>query len=132
VHPYIPGVVIADQDPTTIGASHTSDVPYWFGTHDALNLVRPTRKWTDYDGDLSEKMTLAPIAFANTGNPKTAAVSWPAWKPGNEGLMEFGDAVRIQPMPTERVEFMAAHRVAGSRDATSIHRRAGSAPQFRG
>src|SRR6185369_6776676 len=69
-HPYIPGVVIADQDPATIGAYHTSDVPYWFGTQEALNLIRPTRKWTEYDVSLSEKMTAALIAFANTGNPQ--------------------------------------------------------------
>jgi para-nitrobenzyl esterase len=113
VHPYIHGVVIADQDPATIGAYHTSDVPYWFGTQDALNLIRPTRKWTDYDLNLSEKMTAALIAFANTGNPGTAAVSWPEWKPQNEVLVEFGDSVRTQAMQTARLEFMAAHPPAG-------------------
>jgi len=112
-HPYIPGVVIADQDPATIGAYHTSDVPYWFGTQDALNLIRPTRKWTDYDVSLSEKMTAALIAFANTGNPGTAAVSWPEWKPQNEVLVEFGSSVRTQTMQTARLEFMAAHPIAG-------------------
>jgi para-nitrobenzyl esterase len=112
-HPYIPGVVIADQDPATIGAYHTSDVPYWFGTQDALNLIRPTRKWTDYDRDLSEKMTAALIAFANTGSPETPKVSWPEWKPDKEVLMEFGNKVRVEAMPTARLEFMAAHPVGG-------------------
>jgi len=112
-HPYIPGVAIADQDPATIGAYHTSDVPYWFGTQDALNLIRPTRKWTDYDRDLSEKMTAALVAFANTGNPNTAKVSWPEWKPDKEVLMEFGNTMREEAMPTARLEFMAAHPVGG-------------------
>jgi len=113
VHPYIPGVAIADQDPATIGAYHTSDVPYWFGTQDALNLIHPTRKWTAYDRDLSEKMTAALIAFANTGDPTTTAISWPEWKPQSEVLLEFGNRVQTQPMATGRLDFMAAHPVAG-------------------
>jgi para-nitrobenzyl esterase len=113
VHPYIPGVAITDQDPATIGAYHTSDVPYWFGTQDALNLIRPTRKWTQYDRSLSEKMTAALIAFANTGTPVTPAVPWPEWKPQNEVLVEFGDSVRTLQMQPARLEFMAAHPIAG-------------------
>jgi para-nitrobenzyl esterase len=109
VHPYIPGVVIADQNTATIGAYHTSDVPYWFGTQDALNLIRPTRNWTPYDRELSQKMTAALIAFANTGDPKTTAVSWPRWKPQGERLVEFGDTISVQQMNTPRLEFMAIH-----------------------
>ncbi len=109
VHPYIPGVAIADQNTATIGAYHTSDVPYWFGTQDALNLIRPTRNWTSYDRELSAKMTAALMAFATTGDPKTAAVEWPAWKPENERLVEFGDRVAVPPMNTPRLEFMRIH-----------------------
>jgi para-nitrobenzyl esterase len=109
VHPYIPGVVIADQDTATIGAYHTSDVPYWFGTQDALNIVHPTRKWTTYDRELSRKMTAALIAFANTGDPGTAAVPWPRWTLQNERLVEFGDSIGVLPMNTPRQEFMRIH-----------------------
>ncbi len=109
VHPYIPGVAIADQDPTTIGAYHTSDVPYWFGTQDALNLIRPTRKWTAYDRELSAKMTAALIAFANTGDPNTSAAPWPRWTPQNEKLIEFGDRIVVLSMDTPRLEFMKIH-----------------------
>jgi para-nitrobenzyl esterase len=109
VHPYIPGVVIADQDTATIGAYHTSDVPYWFGTQDALNIIHPTRNWTSYDRELSRRMTAALIAFANTGDPGTAAVPWPRWTPQNERLVEFGDSIRVLPMSTPRQEFMRIH-----------------------
>jgi len=109
VHPYIPGVKIADQDPATIGAYHTSDVPYWFGTQDALNLIRATRNWTAYDRELSAKMTAALIAFANTGSPSTAAVPWPQWAPKNEKLVEFGDRISVEQMNTGRLEFMRTH-----------------------
>jgi para-nitrobenzyl esterase len=109
VHPYIPGAPIADQDIATIGAYHNSDVPYWFGTQGALNLIRPTRKWTTLDRELSAKMTAALIAFANTGDPRTPAADWPAWLPDNERLIEFGDTIRVLPMNTARLNFMKIH-----------------------
>ncbi len=128
VHPYIPGVVIADQNTATIGAYHTSDVPYWFGSQDALNIIRPTRNWTAYDRDLSNKMTDALIAFAKTGDPGTAAVHWPAWQPQNEQLVEFGDKISVQPMNTSRLDFMATHG-GGGRGGRGAP--AGTAPRAR-
>ena len=107
VHPYIPGVKIADQDTATIGAYHTSDVPYWFGTQDALNVIRPTRNWSTYDRDLSAKMTDSLIAFAKTGDPSTPAVRWPAWTPQKEQLIEFGNDIQVQSMNGARLDFMA-------------------------
>lgn len=116
VHPYIPGVKIADQDTATVGAYHTSDVPYWFGTQDALNLMHDTRNWTAYDRQLSSNMTDALIAFARNGDPNTAAVKWPKWTPVQEQLIEFGNTVQVQPMNTERLDFAASHSVpAGPR-----------------
>jgi len=109
VHPYIPGVAIADQDTATIGAYHNSDVPYWFGTQDALNIIRPTREWTPYDRELSNKMTETLIAFAKSGDPSTASLRWPAWRPRAEQLAEFGDTIQIQTINTERLEFMTTH-----------------------
>ena len=107
VHPYVPGVKIADQDTATIGAYHTSDVPYWFGTQDALNIIRPTRNWTTYDRDLSVKMTDSLIAFAKTGDPNTPAVRWPVWTPQKEQLIEFGNDIQVQSMNGPRLDFMA-------------------------
>jgi para-nitrobenzyl esterase len=114
VHPYIPGITIADQDTATIGAYHTSDVPYWFGTQDALNLIRPTRKWTSYDRQLSNEMMDALITFAKTGDPNTPAVHWPKWTPQNEELVEFGDTIKVLPMNAARLNFMAAHAPAAA------------------
>jgi para-nitrobenzyl esterase len=130
VHPYIPGVAIADQNTATIGAYHTSDVPYWFGTQDALNIVRPTRNWTAYDRDLSNKMTDALIAFAKTGDPNTPDVRWPAWSPQNEQLVEFGDKIAVQPMNTARLDFMAS-RSGGGRGAPGGRGESGATPRAR-
>jgi para-nitrobenzyl esterase len=108
-HPYTPGVKIADQDPATIGAYHTADIPYWFGTLDSLNLFRPTRDWTPLDRSLSEKMMGSLIAFARTGNPATADVQWPAWKPGDERKVEFGDQISVVKLNTAGLDFLKAN-----------------------
>jgi para-nitrobenzyl esterase len=126
-HPYTPGVVIADQNTATIGAYHTSDVPYWFGSQDALNIIRPTRDWTAYDRDLSGKMTDALIAFAKTGDPGTAAVRWPQWSAQNEQLVEFGDKISVQPMNTARLDFMSS-RSGGGRGPVGGRGGRGAAP----
>jgi para-nitrobenzyl esterase len=112
-HSYAPGVKIADQDIATIGAYHASEIPYAFGTLDAFNLFRPTRNWTPYDRDLSEKMTATLIALANTGSPATAAVPWPAWSPQNPQYVKFGDRITIEKVDTARLDFMSKHRPAG-------------------
>jgi para-nitrobenzyl esterase len=111
-HPYVPGVKIADQDPATIGAYHTAEVPYYFGTQDAYNLFRPTRAWAAWDRELSETLTASLIAFANTGNPSTPKVEWPAWSASEERYVEFGDTIRPLAIDARRMAFMARHRPA--------------------
>jgi len=107
VHPFNPAHLAADRV-DLVGAYHTSDVPYWFGTLDAFNLFRPMRLWTPYDRQLSEKMTAALVAFANTGNPNTADVKWPSWNAKNEQLIEIGDtAIMAKPINGKRADFMA-------------------------
>ena len=111
VHPFNREALAADRV-DLIGAYHTSDVPYWFGTLDAFNLFRPMRLWQPYDRELSEKMTASLIAFANTGNPNTRDIVWPAWSPGNEQLLEFGrSAIVSRPIHSARLEFMAKSSV---------------------
>ncbi|QYE36398.1 carboxylesterase family protein [Polymorphobacter sp. PAMC 29334] len=108
-HPYVPGVRIADQDIATIGAYHTADIPYWFGTLDAYNSLRATRDWTAWDRSLSTRMMGAMIAFAATGSPSTPAMQWPAWKAGAETKLVLGDTVTVEPLDTTRLDWLAAH-----------------------
>ena len=117
-HPYVPGVRIADQDTATVGAYHTSEVPYYFGTQDAYNMFRPTRNWTPWDRELSEKMTAALIAFARTGSPSTPDVAWPAWSATDERYVDFGDRITLERVNRARLDFMAAHKPAPQRPAT--------------
>jgi para-nitrobenzyl esterase len=111
-HPYVAGVQIADQNIETIGAYHTAEVPYYFGTQDAYNMFRPTRNWTPWDRELSRKMTAVLVAFAETGNPSTADVAWPAWSAENQRYLNFGDQITVENVNRARLDFMATHRPA--------------------
>ena len=108
-HPFRPGVAMADVDPATIGAYHTSDVPYWLGTLDAYNSLRPTRDWTAEDRALSAAMLEALIAMAATGSPDTPALRWPALSAGAERQIDIGRAVAVSPLDLKRMEWMEAH-----------------------
>jgi para-nitrobenzyl esterase len=108
-HPYAPGVKLADQDPATAGAYHTSDIPYWFGTLDKYNMFRRTRDWQPYDRQLSGRMMDMLIALANTGSPSTAATPWPAWTPVDEQRIEFGDTVHVTKLERARMDWLLAH-----------------------
>ena len=105
-------MVIADQNPATVGAYHTADVPYWFGTLDAFNSSRVTRRWTAADRSLSDTMSSALIAFAATGNPSTGSLAWPQWSPKKPAFMVFGDTVNVDLMHTPRMDWLAAHPAA--------------------
>ena len=113
-HPYAPGLVLADQNPLTVGAYHTADVPYWFGTLDAFNIFRPTRVWNEYDRRLSAQMMQSLIAVAATGSPDTSGLSWPAWSKRDERYLVFGDDIRAEKLATKRMDWLAAHPVAPS------------------
>jgi para-nitrobenzyl esterase len=104
VHPFSESAKFYD-DPASIGSYHTSDIPYWLGTQDALNLFRTTREWSVYDRELSDKMLASLVAFAKSGDPSIAAGPWPKWSTDAERLVDFGDAVSIRPMNSERLDF---------------------------
>jgi para-nitrobenzyl esterase len=111
-HPYVQGVKIADQNPLTIGAYHTADVPYWFGTLDAFNLFRPTRAWTAEDRKLSDTMLHSLIAFADSGTPKLNDVAWPAWNKRDEAYVVFAETPKAEKLPTARMDWLASHAPA--------------------
>jgi para-nitrobenzyl esterase len=116
-HPYVPGVRIADQDVATIGAYHTADVPYWFGTLNAYNWQRPTRAWTAWDRRLSASMLNSLIGIADTGRPAAAGLSWPAWSPVEERKLVLGDTAHVEPLDAERLEWHARHPIPTAFDS---------------
>ena len=113
VHPFAEDPKLFDH-PQTIGAYHTSDVPYWFQTQDALNLFRTTRDWAPLDRDLADKMSDCLVTFAKTGDPSTEAVAWPAWTEGSEKYEEFGDVIAVREENVERMSFQSAAGVTST------------------
>jgi para-nitrobenzyl esterase len=108
-HPYVPGVRIADQDTATIGAYHTSDIPYWLGTLDRYNSLRPTRAWTPWDRRLSAAMVNFLISMADTGRPRATGVDWPAWSRDAERALVVGDRASVETLNGERMAWHARH-----------------------
>lgn len=109
-HPYPPGLVVTDMDTKTAGAYHNSDLPFWFGTLDSLNLYRHTRDWTAYDYKLSDMMQDVIVAFARTGNPATRAAPVPRYNPRHEQRLVFGDdGARVETLNEKQVDFIQAH-----------------------
>ena len=111
-HPYVPGVRIADQDIATVGAYHTADIPYWFGTQDAFNSLRHTRDWTPWDRRLSQAMMGALIHFAASGNPETPAFRWPAWSAAAERKVVFGNEIGLVDLDVKALDWLAAYPAA--------------------
>lgn len=109
VHPYVPGVKLADQNTATVGAYHTADIPYFFGTQDAFNMFRSTRNWTPWDRELSAKMMGSLIAMAATGSPDTPAMRWRGWTPKAESKIVFGDSIAPVKLDPKRLDWLAAH-----------------------
>ncbi|MEG3125480.1 carboxylesterase/lipase family protein [Sphingomonas sp. GB1N7] len=108
-HPYTPGVTFADQNPATVGAYHTGDIPYWLGSLDVYNRARRTRDWTAYDRTLSDTMMDHLIAFARDGRP---GADWPAWTPRRQREMAFGDNIAVRDIDTARLDWLEAHPIA--------------------
>jgi para-nitrobenzyl esterase len=110
-HSYAPDARVADQNIATIGAYHTADVPFWFGTLDSFNQLRTTRQWTAHDRALSDSMMRSLIAFAETGNPATSDVPWPAYTSRQQQFVLFADRATVESLEPRRMEWLQAHPV---------------------
>jgi len=108
-HPYVSGVKFLDVDPVTVGAYHSSDVPYWFGTFDAYNRMRLTRAWTAQDRSISDRLADTLIAFARSGNPSTKAVAWPAWSSERQERLAVDADISVEPMRVKALNWLAQH-----------------------
>ena len=109
-HPYPPGVVITDMDVKTAGAYHNSDLPFWYGTLDSLNIFRHIRDWTPYDYKLSNQMQDVLVAFAKNGNPNTAEVKIPRYDPKHEQRLVFGDnGNTVETLNEKQIDFIETH-----------------------
>jgi para-nitrobenzyl esterase len=113
-HSYAAGVEIADLNPETAGAYHTSDVPFFLLTLDAYNRMRRTREWTEDDRRLAEQMSDTLIAFAQRGDPGTKGTPFPRFESRSERVVELATPVRIVRFDEARMDFMAQFNLPGA------------------
>ncbi|WP_293374415.1 carboxylesterase family protein [Phenylobacterium sp. SCN 70-31] len=117
-HPFAPGVDFMDFDPSTAGAYHSADPAYWLNNLDAVNFDRETRRWTDRDRRLADRMSDMLVAFARTGDPSLSDLRAPPYDPADERLIELGDTIAVAPFPgRENVEFLHGLKIARERPA---------------
>ncbi len=110
-HSYAPDARISDQNIPTVGAYHTADVPFWFGTLEAFNQLRTTRQWSAQDRALSDSMMSSLISFAGTGNPSTPEIPWPAYSRQQERFVLFGAGVTVESLDPRRMNWLQSHPV---------------------
>ena len=113
-HSYAPGVVIADINPQSAGAYHSSEIPFFLLTLDAYNRIRPTRAWTDQDRALAATMSEVLIAFASSGSPQTQKLRLPRFDARREPLIEFGDEVKPISFNKSRMDFFSTVNAPGA------------------
>jgi para-nitrobenzyl esterase len=87
------------SEPTKVGAFHSAELVYVFGTQASVD-----RPWAGRDRELSEQMQRYWTNFAKTGDPNGAGLpEWPRHGSSAADLMELGDATRpIGPLDAER------------------------------
>ncbi|MET0536141.1 MAG: carboxylesterase family protein [Steroidobacter sp.] len=112
-HTYEPAVKLADLDPATAGAYHSSEIPFFLLTQDVYNRIRRTRAWTDYDRALAETMSDVLVAFATTGNPTIDAVNVPRFTLRTQEFIDFGDEVRTRRFDVKRMDFFSTVNMPG-------------------
>jgi para-nitrobenzyl esterase len=113
-HSFEPGIVLADLNPATAGAYHTSEVPFFLLTLDVYNRIRKTRAWTQYDRALAEQMSNVLVAFAATGKPAAGEVSVPKFSSRTQEYLELGDEVRVRRFDVARMDFVSMFNLPGA------------------
>ena len=110
-HSYAPDARISDQNIAAVGAYHTADVPFWFGTLEAFNQLRTTRQWSAQDRALSDSMMSSLISFAGAGNPSTPEIPWPAYSRHQERFVLFGAGATVESLDPRRMDWLQSHPV---------------------
>jgi para-nitrobenzyl esterase len=81
-----------------IGAFHTADIPYVFGTFAAY----PRWPWQPWDHALSNAMASYWLNFARSGDPNGPGLpAWPRFDAESEATMTFADDISITGVPNK-------------------------------
>ena len=94
------------SDPIKVGAFHSAELAYVFGTQ--VSIDRP---WLDRDRALSDQMQQYWTNFAKTGDPNGAGLpEWPRYGSSGNDVMGLGDETHPIPvMDPERKDLFDAY-----------------------
>ncbi len=112
-HSYAPGVTLADLDPLSAGAYHSSEIPFFLLTLEAYNRLRPTRAWTDEDRALAKAMSSILVEFASSGTPRAASLQLPQFETRRESLLVFDEKPRVVTFNKARMDFFSTVNMPG-------------------
>lgn len=91
----LPDITFAEGPGATLGAFHTAEIPYVFGSFDA----RPYA-WTEADRALGETMMAYWVNFATTGDPNGRGLPlWPSLDPAHPTVMHFDGNAGVGDLP---------------------------------
>jgi para-nitrobenzyl esterase len=78
------------SDPIKVGAFHSAELAYVFGTQASIG-----RPWQPRDRELAQQMQLFWTNFAKTGDPNGEGLpTWPRFDDAGEAVMELGDVTQ--------------------------------------
>jgi para-nitrobenzyl esterase len=78
------------SDPIKVGAFHSAELAYVFGTQASID-----RPWSARDRELSQQMQQYWTNFAKSGNPNGEGLpAWPRFGGSDQQVMELGDVTR--------------------------------------
>jgi para-nitrobenzyl esterase len=82
------------SDPLKVGAFHSAELAYVFGTQASID-----RPWSARDRELSQQMQQYWTNFAKSGNPNGEGLpAWPRFAAAAQQVMELGDVTRPIPV----------------------------------
>ena len=93
-----------NSPPPMRGAVHFSDVPFAFS-----NMRMWDYPWTPADWKVADAMTTYWTNFAKNLSPNgTPLPTWTVYNPKDERLLDIDDSIRMEPLSTARMDFIAA------------------------
>ncbi len=97
VPPFPEDARFSENTPDELGAFHTSEIPYVFGTLDARDWP-----WQQADRDLMHAMSRYWFNFASTGDPNGNGLApWPAFDETRAAAMHLGNHITIGTIPRQ-------------------------------
>jgi para-nitrobenzyl esterase len=91
----LPDIAFAEGPGLQLGAFHTAEIPYVFGTLGCRPYM-----WTQEDRDLSATMMGYWVNFAKTGDPNGPGLpAWPVLVPAQKTIMHFDRDAKIGDIP---------------------------------